>query len=139
MQRVTRIPFLRSVDSFVAILFWTSLCLLFITKAADVMTTIRHVGEHGESNPLARSWFARFGFTGGLVLVCALFTVLAVGQYLLVWWSCGFAGRLLNAIGGLAIALVQWDVARLNASGRHSRVTILTLRAYSTWARWWRR
>lgn len=127
------------MDSIVSILFWSSLCLLFITKAADVMTTIRHVGEHGESNPLARRWFARFGFTGGLVLVCALFTVLAVGQYLLVWWSCGLVGRLLNAIGGLAIALVQWDVARFNASGRHSRVTILALRAYSSWARWWRR
>jgi hypothetical protein len=131
--------FLRPVDSIVSILFWSSLCLLFTTKAADVTTTIRHVGENRESNPLARAWFARFGFTGGLVLVCALYSVLAVGQYVLVWWSCGIVGRLLNAMCGLAIAFVQWDVARFNAGGRHSRFTMLALRAYSTWARWWRR
>ncbi len=137
--RAARISFLRAVDSIVATLFWSSLCLLFITKAADVMTTIRHVGEHGESNPLARSWFGRFGFVGGLVLVCAVFALLAVGQYLLVWWLCGLTGRLLNAVAGLTIAWTQWDVARFNASGRHSRLTMLALRAYSAWARWWKR
>jgi hypothetical protein len=127
------------LDLFVTILFWSSLVLLFVTKAADVSTTIRHVGEHGESNPLARVWFVRFGFTGGLVLVCAIFTVLAVGQYVLVWWTCGSVGRSLNAACGFAIAWVQWDVVRLNAGGRHSRITVLALWAYSAWARWWRR
>ena len=132
-------PISPALDSIVSILFWASLALLFATKAADVMTTIRHVGVHGESNPLARAWFARFGLTGGLVVVCAIYTVLAVGQYVLVWWSCGFVGRLLNTVCGLAIAWIQWDVARFNASGRHSRITMLALRAYSKWARWWRR
>jgi hypothetical protein len=127
------------VDAIVSILFWSSLGLLFLTKAADVLTTIRYVGEHGEPNPLARSWFARFGFTGGIVLVCALFLFLALGQYLLVWWFCGLTGRVLNAAGGLFIAWIQWDVARFNASGRHSQVTMLALRAYSAWTRWWKR
>jgi hypothetical protein len=139
IQQAARIPLLRPVDSIVSILFWSSLGLLFVTKAADVVTTIRHVGAHGESNPLARSWFGRFGFVGGLVLVCVLFAFLAVGQYLLVWWLCGLTGRLLNAVGGFAIAWIQWDVARFNASGRHSRLTMLALRAYSAWARWWKR
>src|SRR4051812_10510998 len=103
------------------------------------MTTIRHVGEHRESNPLARRWFARFGFTGGLVIVCLLFTVLAVGQFFLFWGSCGVVGGLWDGIGGLAIASIQWEVARFNENRRPSRVTILALRAYSTWARWWRR
>ncbi|MEI7821275.1 MAG: hypothetical protein WCK55_10185 [Verrucomicrobiota bacterium] len=126
------------MDLIVAILFWSSLALLSVTKAADVVTTIRHVGEHGESNPLARAWFARFGFTGGLLLVCAIYSVLAVGQYVLVWWTCGIVGRSLNTVCGLAIAWIQWDVARFNATGRHSRITMLALRAYSRWARWWR-
>ena len=88
---------------------------------------------------MVRKWFARFGFTGGIVLVGALYTVLALGQYLLVWESCDSPGRLLNAACGLAIAYVQWDVARYNRSGRHSRVTSMALRAYFAWARRWRR
>lgn len=73
------------MDSLVSILFWSSLGLLFVTKAADVVTTIRHVGKDGESNPLARAWFDYIGFGSGLLLVCVVFTFVAVGQYLLVW------------------------------------------------------
>jgi hypothetical protein len=39
-----------------------SLGLLLVTKLADLWTTVRHVGRHGESNPLARALFAKVGF-----------------------------------------------------------------------------
>lgn len=52
------------------------LVLLSLTKLADVWTTIRHVGRHEESNPLASRLLDRFGFAGGLALVVLVEAVL---------------------------------------------------------------
>jgi hypothetical protein len=41
-----------------------SLLSLVISKAADFITTVRHVGQEGESNPLARKLFHRLRFRG---------------------------------------------------------------------------
>lgn len=123
----------------VSIAFWLSLAALFATKTADVGSTVQHVGPDAESNPLARTWFARFGLKGGLVCVCAVYTVLALGQYALAWWMCGSVDRARNTIAGFVIAWAQWDVARFNATGRHSRFTMMILRGYAAWARWGRR
>lgn len=49
-----------------------SLGLLLVTKLADFWNTIRHVGRHGESNPLARGVFEKFGFARGLAFVMGL-------------------------------------------------------------------
>jgi hypothetical protein len=127
------------VNFAIAILFWLSLAALFATKAADVASTIRYVGSEGESNPLARSWFGRFGFTGGLVLVCVIHVLIAGGQYALVWSFGGAFSRAANALVGFGIAWAQWDVACVNAGLPHSWFTQFALRAYSAWGRWTRR
>jgi hypothetical protein len=122
----------------VSFIYWLSLSALFLTKAADVITTIKYVGAQGESNPLALFFFDRFGFHMGLLMVCALFTVLAMGQYVLVWRTCGTYGRLANALLGFFVAWVQFDVARFNSTGRHSRITLFALKTYNRWRRKWK-
>jgi len=101
-----------------------------------VASTVRHVGAAGESNPLARSWFGRFGFTGGLVLFCVIYVLIAGGQYALVWRFGGAISRTANALVGFGIAWAQWDVARVNAGRPHSWFTRFALRAYAAWGRW---
>lgn len=54
--------------NFFQIILIISLVLLLLTKLSDVWTTVRHIGRHGESNPLARALFAKVGFAGGLVV-----------------------------------------------------------------------
>jgi hypothetical protein len=115
--------------------FWLSLVALLATKTADVVSTWCHVGVEGETNPLVRPLFRRLGLRRGIVAVCAVYVVLAVGQYLLVWqvgwplllWS--------NGVLGFVIAWIQWDVARFNSTGRHSAVTRFALRVYTRWGR----
>lgn len=115
------------------ILLLISLGLLLLTKLADVWTTIRHVGRHGESNPLARALFAKVGFTGGLAVVMGLWAVIVGMVYVSAWSSPGWI-QVITAIAGTIIAWVQWDVARFNATRRPSRITQLAARAYGKWA-----
>ena len=121
------------MNATISILFWLSLAALFATKAADVVTTVRHVGADGESNPLARAWFGRFGFTGGLVLVCAIYSLIAGGQYTLVWRFGGAFSRAANALVGFGIAWAQWDVACVKAGKPHSWFTRFALKEYAAW------
>jgi hypothetical protein len=122
-----------------AVIYWLSFALLRATKAKDVMSTICWVPPTAESNPWARRLFMRFGFKGGLLIVSAVFLVIASGQYVLVWIFCAPWVQALNAGLGFFIAWVQWDVARSNATGTHSRITLFALRCYRRWERWWRR
>lgn len=115
--------------------FWLSLVALLVTKAADVVSTWRYIGVDGESNPLVRPVFRRLGLGRGMVAVCAIYVVLAVGQYLLVWqvgWPSLLWG---NAVLGFVIAWIQWDVARFNSTGRHSAITGFALRVHHRWGR----
>ena len=110
-----------------------SLGLLLVTKLADVWTTVRHVGRHGESNLLARRWFDRFGFAGGLAVVMCIWSVIVGMVYVSAWSAPGWI-QASTAIAGTAVAWVQWDVARFNATRRPSRLTRITMRAYGGWA-----
>lgn len=118
-----------------------SLCLLLVTKLADLWTTVRHVGRYGESNPLARALFARLGFAGGLAVVMGLWAVI-VGIVYVSAWSSSQCIQVITAIAGTVVAWVQWDVARFNATRKSSRITRLAAQAYGRWA-WsitvWRR
>ena len=121
-----------------AIFYWLSFLLLFATKAADVVSTIRYVPPRAETNPWARRLFGRFGFKGGLAIVSAAFLGIACSQYVLVWWFSGPLVQALNAALGVLISWVQWDVARFNKSGAHSRLTLIALRCYHRWASCWK-
>lgn len=111
-----------------------SLVLLLLTKLADVWTTIRHVGKHGESNPLARRLFDRFGFAGGLAVVVCIWLVIVAMVYVSAWSSPGWV-QVISAITAMGVAWVQWDVARFNATQRSSRLTRIAMRVYGRWAK----
>ena len=120
------------------IIYWVSFVLLLITKAEDVLSTIRFVSPDAETNPWARKLFRRFGFKFGLAIVSAAFLIIAGSQYILVWWFCTPLVQALNAGLGALISWVQWDVARFNKTGTHSGMTLLALQCYRWWARSWR-
>ena len=111
-----------------------SLALLLLTKLADGWTTVRHIGKHGESNPLARCLFDRFGFAGGIAVVMLVWSVI-VGIVYATAWSALAGFQVATAITGLIVSWVQWDVARFNATRRPSRITRLAALAYDQWAR----
>lgn len=115
--------------NFFQIILIISLVLLLLTKLADVWTTVRHVGRHGESNPLARALFAKVGFAGGLVVVMVLWAVIVGMVYISAWSSPAWI-QVITAIAGTAVAWVQWDVARFNATRKSSRITQLAAQAY---------
>ena len=127
--------------NFFQIILIISLVLLLATKLADVWTTVRHVGRHGESNPLARVLCAKVGFAGGLVVVMVLWAAIVRMVYVSAWSSPRWI-QVITAIAGTAVAWVQWDVARFNATRKSSRITQLAVQAYGRWA-WsiavWRR
>ena len=118
-----------------SIIYWVSFVLLLFTKALDVWSTIRFVPPTAETNPWARKLFCRYGFKSGVAIVAMAFLIIAGSQYLLVWWLCTHLVQWLNAGLGTMIAWVQWDVARFNRSGMHSRMTRLALQCYGRWAR----
>ena len=122
-----------------SIIYWLSFLTLIATKAADVISTIRWVSPSTETNPWARRLFKRFGFPGGLMIVTAVFLLIVIGQYAAVWWYCSKWMKAGNAALGFIISFIQWDVARFNATGAHSRITLLAMRCYQSWNRWWRR
>jgi hypothetical protein len=121
-----------------SIIYWGSFALLLMTKAADILSTIRFVSPEAETNPWARRLFRRFGFRLGLGIVAATFLVIGGSQYILVWWFCSPLVQALNAALGAVISWVQWDVARFNRTGTHSGMTLRALRSYHWWARRWK-
>ena len=117
------------------LLLLASLVLLVLTKLADLWTTVRHVRQDGESNPLARSLFRRVGFGGGLALVMLLWTLIVAIVYATAWKSPGWM-RWATVLSALFISWVQWDVARFNATRCPSRITRWAALAYQRWALW---
>jgi cytochrome c biogenesis protein CcdA len=115
------------------IILLISLGLLLLTKLADLWTTVRHVGQQGESNPLARALFAKVGFAGGLAVVMGLWAVI-VGMVYVSAWSAPAWIQVVTSIAGTVVAWVQWDVARFNATRRSSRLTRIAMRAYGRWS-----
>ncbi len=110
-----------------------SLVLLLLTKLADVWTTVRHVGRYGETSPLARALFTKVGFGGGLAVVVVLWAVIVGVVYVSAWSSPRWI-QVITAIAGTAVAWVQCDVARFNATRRSSWLTRLAMRSYGQWA-----
>lgn len=109
---------------------------LLATKALDVRSTWRHVGAAGETNPFAARLFRRIGLGRGLAVVGAIYVailalevvlVVAIGVAFVTWAACAL---------GAAIAYVQWDVARHNATGRSSALTRRIATAHAAWSRW---
>ncbi len=111
-----------------------SLLLLSVSKLADLWTTVRYVGKHGESNPFARGLFRRFGFAGGLAAVMLIWG-LVVGAVYVSAWSAAAWIQMVTAVCGTFVAWVQWDVARFNATRKSSRITLLAARVYGAWGR----
>jgi hypothetical protein len=112
------------------ILLVASLLGLVVTKAADFITTLRHVGPEAESNPLARWCFRRCGFKGGLVLVAIIWMAIVLSTYVSAFQFEGLVPKLLTAIVGSLIAWAQWEAARFNSTRRHSRFIRAMLRFY---------
>ena len=126
------------MESIAKFLLWLSLLALVVTKVADFVTTIRHVGPNAESNPLARLGFRQLGFRGGLVMVAVLWVLMVAVTYGTVIWFGGVAMRMATATTGFLVAWAQWDAARFNRTGRTTRFTRAVLRGYSAWRKLWR-
>ena len=115
-----------------------SLLALVLTKVADFVTTVRHVGETAETNPLAQRCFSLLGFKGGLWVVALLWLAIVAITYRYAWFSDEPLTQWLTAIFGYAIAWAQWDAARFNRMGRRSWFTRKALWFYGRWARFWK-
>ncbi|MCE9520634.1 MAG: hypothetical protein K8R87_13915 [Verrucomicrobia bacterium] len=126
------------MDMMADILLACSLLALIATKVADFVTTVRHVGPEAEQNPLARRWFARLGFRGGLVAVALVWIAVVAATYIPVWLWGGWLSRLATAGVGFLIAWAQWDASRFNATGKSTRFTRAMLRVYGWWRQRWR-
>jgi hypothetical protein len=119
--------------------YWLSLVALLATKAFDVRSTWCHIGAQAETNPIARSLFSRLGLGRGMAVVCTAYLLLAGSQYLLVWRIGSSALTWANSGLGFFIALVQWQVARFNSTGRATPITRLAMRGHARWSMWWGR
>jgi hypothetical protein len=117
--------------------FWVTMAVLWASKLPDLWTTARHVGIEGEMNPIGRCLLRRLGLFPGLV-VAGLVHTLAVGTFaVLCWASYGALGRGTFALLALAVAVAHIDVARFNATRRHSWFTRVVGRVYAEWRRRW--
>jgi hypothetical protein len=121
-----------------ALVLILSLLSLVISKAADFITTVRHVGQEGESNPLARRLFHRLGFRGGLIAVAMIWLLIVVFTYGYAWLAGSQFMQWLTSATGFFIACAQWDAARFNRTGSTSWFTRLALRLHRDWAKLWR-
>ena len=115
-----------------------SLLSLVTSKAADFITTVRHVGQEGESNPLARRLFHRLGFRGGLIAVAMIWLLIVGFTYGYVWFAGSQFMQWLTSATGFFIAWAQCDAARYNRTGSTSWFTRLALRQHHLWAKVWR-
>ena len=120
-----------------ALVLLLSLLTLVITKVADFVTTVRHVGLEGESNPLARRLFHRLGFRGGLVAVAMIWLLIVGLSYGYAWFAGSALMQWLTSATGFFIAGAQWDAARFNRTGSASWFTRLALRQHHRWAKVW--
>lgn len=109
---------------------------LLATKALDVVSTWQHVGVDGESNPIARRWFQRFGLARGLILASLVYGVILAIEIAWVWWLDRPWLTAGTVVIGLFVSWAQWDVARYNRNRRHSWFTRRVLAAYGAWQRW---
>lgn len=121
-----------SLSSLEACLLCVTVALLLITKAQDVVSTYKYVGEHGEKNPIARWLFERFGLVGGIVIVCIIYLAILIAEISVVvitaspWLVYG------TVLVGSFLSYVQYDVARFNRTSQHSVITIFLLRFFNT-------
>ena len=115
-----------------------SLLSLVISKAADFITTVRHVGQEGESNPLAQRLFHRLGFRGGLIAVAMIWLLIVGFTYGYAWFAGSESMQWLTSATGFFIAWAQWDAARFNRTGSTSWFTRIALRLHHLWAKVWR-
>lgn len=125
--------------SMTALLLGITAAALLVTKALDVRSTWHHVGVGGESNPIVRRWFERYGLARGMVLACSVYIVVLGGQLGLVCWLDQPSLTAGTIVLGLFIAWAQWDVARFNKTGLHSWFTRRAMHIYMVWGRWMRR
>lgn len=111
-----------------------SLLALILTKLADIITTVQGIRRAGgsvagERNPFARWAFQRWGLGWGIAFVmllwCGVVALCYVPAFLAPAWY-----QIVTALGGFAISWCQWEVARMNATGRHSLLTAWLLNAY---------
>lgn len=104
-----------------------SLLALIVTKIADIVTTVRGLrrsGIAGERNPLARRAMERWAVGGGIGMIMVLWGVVVAVCYGPAFFAPEWY-QWATAAGGFLIAWAQWDVARYNASRRHSWFTRL--------------
>lgn len=114
-----------------------SLLALILTKVADIVTTLRGIRRSGgsvqwEQNPLARKAMLRWGPLSGIAAVMVLWSLIIFACYAPAFFAPAWY-QIATAVGGFAIAWCQWDVARMNATGRHSWFSRLASRSYQTW------
>jgi hypothetical protein len=100
------------------------------TKALDAISTLRFVGLHGESNPIARWLFEKTGLAGGMAIVCALYILILGLQITVVVWINDSWTTYGTVTLGAFIAYIQYDVARFNRTRRHSAMTNFLLRIF---------
>ena len=110
-----------------------SLLALVLTKVADFVTTVKHVGEEAETNPLARRCFSLLGFKGGLWIVALLWLAIVAITFGYALFMADPITCWLTALTGFGIAWAQWDAARFNRTGKSSRLTRMIFRLYNCW------
>ena len=105
--------------------------LLFSSKALDIVSTYRNIDRQGEANPLAKWVFDKFGLMGGMIAIALLYTaiVLIIGYQLTLETNPILIYTTLS--GGLIISAIQFDVARANTTGKHSKLTKALIRVFS--------
>lgn len=111
------------------------LVALILTKVAAIVTTVRGIRRAGgsmawERNPLARWAMKRWGLGGGIAFVMLLWVLVVALCFIPAFFAPAWY-QLATALTGFVIAWAQWDVARMNATGRHSRCARLVLRFFS--------
>ncbi len=114
-------------------MFWASLVALVLTKAADVYTTWRGIDPDGlaERNPLARLFFKRWGVRLGMGFIGLAWVLIVLVTYTGAWLYGTLAYKVAVAGIGSAMAWCQWDVARVNATGRTTLFTRFLSRFYN--------
>jgi len=108
-----------------------SLLALILTKIADIVTTVRGIRRAGggvewERNPFARWAMRRWGMFGGITFIMLLWALTVALGFIPAFFA-PLCYQLATAVAGFVIACAQWDVARMNATGHHSRFTRLAL------------
>lgn len=105
--------------------------MLFLSKSLDIISTYRNIHQQGETNPLAKWVFDKFGLMGGMVAIALVYTgiVLVIGYQLTLETNPILIYTTLS--GGLIVAVIQFDVARANTTGKHSTLTKAIIRVFS--------